>query len=272
MAIKNSDLKILWAKSGNRCAMCRESLAPDDGESKIFILGEQAHIIGKTPTAARGEEEISDELRNNHDNLMLLCPNCHTKIDKNSAKYSVEKLRSIKKEHENWVEQRLSYKDKDKKDDIEFIQTYLNNSLFTVTPALIKELPYYFYTGFIYFVPQCWRDLEIDMSQIKNLRDREINNLFIKFIEESEKLVDLMSYKYQTLETHSIVNDRIESQYGLRTYIINQSEIDLISKIIEKKDIILELYYKIIDYLREYYPEIKLIRNRLDNLYYKGIL
>ena len=38
----------------------------------------------------------------------MLCPSCHTTIDKNIEDYPVEKLHFLKSEHELWVEQTLS--------------------------------------------------------------------------------------------------------------------------------------------------------------------
>ena len=39
--------------------------------------------------------------------MILLCPNCHTKIDKSPEEYSIEFLKRKKREHEKWVEERL---------------------------------------------------------------------------------------------------------------------------------------------------------------------
>ena len=50
---------------------------------------------------------MSDAERNAHTNLILLCPTCHTKIDKQVDTYTVEILHQIKREHWVWVEKAL---------------------------------------------------------------------------------------------------------------------------------------------------------------------
>jgi hypothetical protein len=56
MAITDRTRKILWERSGNLCAYCRRSLVEDgtspDGEA---VVGDECHIIGEKPGAARGE-------------------------------------------------------------------------------------------------------------------------------------------------------------------------------------------------------------------------
>ena len=50
--------KLLWAKAGNRCSyryegeVCDEELVTSDG-GKITLVGEECHIVGEKPTAAR---------------------------------------------------------------------------------------------------------------------------------------------------------------------------------------------------------------------------
>ena len=48
MAIRDPDIKLLWGRSGNRCAMCRIELSFDaQGTSAAFPLGEQTlHVAG----------------------------------------------------------------------------------------------------------------------------------------------------------------------------------------------------------------------------------
>ena len=58
--------------------------------------------------AARGKSLLSDSERNSYHNLILLCPNDHTKIDSNADDWPVEKIHQLKSEHELWVSDRLS--------------------------------------------------------------------------------------------------------------------------------------------------------------------
>lgn len=109
MAIKSKDIKILWGRSGNRCAICRTQLTQDaSAVSAAFTLGEQAHIVGEKEDASRGKSPLSAEERDSYHNLILLCPNHHTEIDKNEADWPIERLHLTKSTHELWVTETLS--------------------------------------------------------------------------------------------------------------------------------------------------------------------
>ena len=109
MTIKNKDIKILWGRSGNRCAICRTELTQDAAAvSAAFTLGEQAHIVGEKNNAPRGQSLLGPNERNSYHNLILLCPNHHTQIDSNEADWPIERLHQIKSEHELWVTETLS--------------------------------------------------------------------------------------------------------------------------------------------------------------------
>lgn len=97
-------------KSGRRCAMpeCKIDLLPKivvDVESNI---SENAHIIGFSENGPRAEKDIDISDKNLESNLMLVCANCHTIIDKHPDIFTVEKLRKIKNDHENEVLEKLN--------------------------------------------------------------------------------------------------------------------------------------------------------------------
>ena len=50
---------------------------------------------------------MTAEERDHYDNLIYLCPSCHTKIDKQEDDYPAEDLFQLKEEHESWVSSRL---------------------------------------------------------------------------------------------------------------------------------------------------------------------
>ncbi|MDD5051015.1 MAG: hypothetical protein PHU49_00315 [Syntrophorhabdaceae bacterium] len=106
-SISSKDQKILWGRSGNRCAMpeCRTLLVLNrTDKDREAIIGEMAHIKGENPTAARYDASMSDNERNGHDNLILLCGNHHKMIDDQPNTYTAEKLKHIKAEHEGWIQ------------------------------------------------------------------------------------------------------------------------------------------------------------------------
>ncbi len=109
MGISQKDIKLLWGRSGNRCSICRQELTQNvTAKNSSFTLGEQAHIVGEKDSAARGKSSLSQKDRDSYHNLILLCPNDHSIIDKNEIDWPIEKLHQTKSEHELWVTETLS--------------------------------------------------------------------------------------------------------------------------------------------------------------------
>lgn len=95
---RTDTLRELYIFSGNMCAMpdCKHVLIDEDGT----WIGEVAHIYAASDGGPRANSSLSSEDRRNAENLILLCSNCHKKIDKNVKQYPAEKLFRIKEEHE----------------------------------------------------------------------------------------------------------------------------------------------------------------------------
>jgi hypothetical protein len=128
MTIKEKDIKLLWGRAANRCsfAECRIKLSQDKKTAtESFPLGEQAHIVGKEEGSARSKSILSIGERDSYHNLILLCPNHHTIIDKNPEDYPIEKLHMMKSQHEYWVEITLSESHNLKVEANDIIYTHL---------------------------------------------------------------------------------------------------------------------------------------------------
>ncbi|MEZ4784814.1 MAG: hypothetical protein R3F28_12160 [Candidatus Kapaibacterium sp.] len=67
------------------------------------IIGEIAHIEGAEPTAARYNEKQTDSERSSHNNAILLCANCHAKVDRQPELYPVDLLNSWKKQNLDYI-------------------------------------------------------------------------------------------------------------------------------------------------------------------------
>lgn len=105
------DLKLLFGNAANRCAFpnCRAKLALEDSSTAPKQqLGEIAHIVAHEPDGPRGDKNFPKNKLDCYDNWILLCPKCHTIIDKQPQKYSTEVLHKIKNDHEHWVANKLS--------------------------------------------------------------------------------------------------------------------------------------------------------------------
>ena len=104
--ISKKDERLLHTKCGNRCAMCRILLVDPDN-STAACIGENAHIYGEKPEAARYDPNQDEKFVNSEGNLIFLCCNCHKKIDTDVSSYPPDLLFDLKSKHEQWVEQRL---------------------------------------------------------------------------------------------------------------------------------------------------------------------
>lgn len=100
MSIPLPDTKTLWARAGSRCTLCRQHLINITHGGKPALLGEAAHIIAEKADGPRGESILEGSERNSYFNLILLCPTCHTAIDKDPSSYPPERLHMMKAQHE----------------------------------------------------------------------------------------------------------------------------------------------------------------------------
>lgn len=100
MAVSDPDLKLLWGRAAGICSnpKCRTDLTVLLDEAKEYNVGEMAHLIAKSEGGPRGIEGGGSDA---YANLILLCPTCHTHIDKSpEGTYTVEQLNLWKQEHE----------------------------------------------------------------------------------------------------------------------------------------------------------------------------
>jgi hypothetical protein len=93
---------IVAFRSGDHCALpgCSRKLTVDGPEGGSASTGEAAHIAGEKPDAARYVDTMTDAERNDVANLIYLCGDCHTKIDKLENDWPIPELMTIKSEHE----------------------------------------------------------------------------------------------------------------------------------------------------------------------------
>jgi hypothetical protein len=120
--------KMLWGRSGNRCAFptCRRLLVEDETESDDpSIVGDEAHIVAREDDGPRGNSPLSVEDRDKFDNLILMCKVHHKMIDDQYKTYTVEALHKMKRDHLDWVTINLN-PDIDKQNDDEIYATYID--------------------------------------------------------------------------------------------------------------------------------------------------
>jgi len=110
----------LWGKSGGRCQYegCSKALWMDDLTKAEFNTAYIAHIVADKATGPRGHSELSEKLKSDISNLMLMCDEHHRLIDKIDVQgHPVERLRRMKASHEARI-QLLTSLQEDKKSHV----------------------------------------------------------------------------------------------------------------------------------------------------------
>ena len=108
MAISTDVARLLLARSGGYCANPEcpaPDLFPKVDDEHVPTVGEMAHVIAESPKGPRGDDPMPLSERDEYDNLVLLCPRCHTLVDKMklTGRYSADLMREWKRRIEEKV-------------------------------------------------------------------------------------------------------------------------------------------------------------------------
>jgi hypothetical protein len=105
MAISDKVKRRLWASSGGFCAKpdCHADLFPFFENGAITNIEELAHIIGQKKNGPRGDNSMPLDERDEFENIVLLCPTCHTIIDKNPDLFPETTIIEWKANHESSI-------------------------------------------------------------------------------------------------------------------------------------------------------------------------
>jgi hypothetical protein len=101
MSISADVKRKLWASSGGYCSKpdCNRDLFPFFESAGIINIDEFAHIIGQKKDGPRGDNPLPLNERDEFKNIILLCPTCHTIIDKNPKLFPDKLIREWKENH-----------------------------------------------------------------------------------------------------------------------------------------------------------------------------
>lgn len=173
MAIPLKEQRLLFAKSGNRCAFegCRRVLTAEASPpDSPVVLGEAAHIVAESPDGPRGNYSLPSDKRNQYDNLILLCNQHHQLVDSQPQTYPVERLHAMREIHEKWVEQTLGLAD----EKLVLPNPNVEDTVFS-TLLHVERLPRY-----IYGVPCDAKNEKAVQARIRPGRDHEITPFIIR--------------------------------------------------------------------------------------------
>ncbi|HEX4954228.1 MAG TPA: HNH endonuclease signature motif containing protein [Thermoanaerobaculia bacterium] len=110
MAIADKSRKLLWARSGNRCALCKCELIMKgalETEESGSVIGDECHIVSLRHGGPRYNPTFSAREVDEYANLILLCKVHHKVVDDQHEAYPAEWLKQLKHGHEEWVRERL---------------------------------------------------------------------------------------------------------------------------------------------------------------------
>jgi len=112
MAITEKTRKLLWGRSGNRCAIFRCKLAVDATEKDPeSIVGDECHIVSGQQFGPRYDPDFPVDKLDEVENLILLCKVHHKLVDDQTETFTTDVLRTIKAKHETWVAEKLDNKE-----------------------------------------------------------------------------------------------------------------------------------------------------------------
>ena len=98
----------LWGRAAGRCefAGCNKPLWKSSVTSERVNIAQKAHIYSFSEGGPRGNDGIPPEDLNSIDNLILVCHECHEKIDAvlDGGRYPAALLQQMKREHERRIE------------------------------------------------------------------------------------------------------------------------------------------------------------------------
>lgn len=203
MSISQKDSRLLFQKSGNRCAFpeCNELLTMED-----TTISEIAHIVAQSKDGPRGNYPLDLDKRDNYDNLILLCQKHHDLIDKNPETYPVEKLRRYKQEHEKKITLLTQ--------QIEKSTTNIDYKIEVVYSNLLPvEMPRYLYSA---------NTTNNNISEIKSLV--ESKGLYAPFILKENRLYCFNNLELLENPFRKIIDLGSVKRHHIKDFIIDENK------------------------------------------------
>lgn len=98
----------LWGRAAGRCefADCNKPLWKSSVTQEPVNISQKAHIYAFSKRGPRGNRGFPKHLLNSEANLMLVCHECHKKLDNkvDGGRYPAELMQRMKSEHEKRIE------------------------------------------------------------------------------------------------------------------------------------------------------------------------
>ncbi|APU97884.1 hypothetical protein BV902_17380 [Sphingobacterium sp. B29] len=134
----------LFSDSAGYCSRpeCDRYLFSIDGEIE-YNIGEMAHIIAASTTGPRPNAKLDPSIKADYNNLILLCPNCHTEVDKAPELFPVSLLLEWKANHTGRITLLMGIPQvSNRREACKFVRK-LQRQNWTVYNSLNPNLPYH---------------------------------------------------------------------------------------------------------------------------------
>ena len=166
-----ADLRIIFQRSGNRCAFpgCSNQLDfPATTQDGAVVLSEVCHIVSRAKQGPRFEDALPMKDRDKYENLILLCREHHAIVDGQPTTYSAEWLRGTKAKHEQLISEAIATALCIKDNDV--IADYVTEVLHsTLLPVL--EMPKYVYAMDIEYSDRQEKEILDEIERPKDSRE-----------------------------------------------------------------------------------------------------
>jgi 5-methylcytosine-specific restriction endonuclease McrA len=81
--LRQDEDRRLFAESAGTCVLCNTPLFADVASTDRSIsIAERAHIVAHSASGPRGDSSVASDDLSDPANIVLLCPTCHTTVDK----------------------------------------------------------------------------------------------------------------------------------------------------------------------------------------------
>jgi len=247
MGISVKTRKMLWGKAANRCSLasCRKELVMDETETDdSSVIGEECHLIAREDEGPRGNPDFPKEQRDLYSNLILMCNIHHKIIDDQKNFYTIEKLKEMKRDHEEWVRNSLNIDETRIKDELIY-STYIDEWVKMVDldnwnawtswllgsgqPTIgkqklqmLEELKEWLFTR---VMPHSFIELENSFENFRRILQDLINTFKLHSIERGEELETEKFYKIDRWDPE--LNSKLHKEYMFHVDLVQDLTVEL---------------------------------------------
>ncbi|WP_040565998.1 HNH endonuclease [Magnetospirillum molischianum] len=103
-ALSEPDRRFIIGQSGGCCNKCKTQVFRENEFAEKARIGDDAHIWAYSNEGPRGSAPGAPADRNDRENIILLCKNCHAEVDQQPIKFAPNVLTTMRREHYAWVD------------------------------------------------------------------------------------------------------------------------------------------------------------------------